>query len=88
MRDQILRRHQTLVTASRPLKHLMETTLQSMGIDIGGPVMPTQETRRRKRGRCSVCPWKKDRKGASQCKKCKQFLCKEHSIAVCHTCFK
>ena len=84
MRDQIIRRSETLVRASHPLKKLFEKTLESLGINVrtpqAGPSLPIVGSR--KRGRCGKCPWKKDRKGVSMCHKCNMFLCKEHSIIV------
>lgn len=38
------------------------------------------------RGRCSLCPTKKDRKTKTWCHLCKTFICRDHTIFVCKNC--
>lgn len=40
----------------------------------------------RKRGRCHICPWKKDTKTATQCCKCKKLICRSHTHTYCPSC--
>ncbi|XP_053148503.1 uncharacterized protein LOC128343447 isoform X3 [Hemicordylus capensis] len=40
----------------------------------------------RKRGRCYVCPRKKDRKVQQKCPKCGLFVCSEHMLFTCCEC--
>lgn len=39
-----------------------------------------------KRGRCNNCPRKSDRKVATKCNKCKNFVCNDHCIIYCQNC--
>ena len=78
MRDHMIRRQAALVKASRPLKNLFETCLKDMGVNTErpGPAnLPVQQGTR-KRGRGGMCPWKRDRKGASKCQNAKHFYAK------------
>lgn len=38
------------------------------------------------RGRCSLCPSKKDRKTKTQCHFCQAFICRDHTMFVCENC--
>ena len=40
----------------------------------------------REKGRCSVCPRKRDRKTKASCRLCYKFLCGEHQVPVCNEC--
>ena len=87
----ILRRQQTNKRASRQLKELWSVCLKSCGIAVQVVPPPVRNAPPAaggawKRGRCGLCPWKSDKKGASQCTKCASFLCKEHCIPVCKNC--
>ncbi|KAL4703336.1 hypothetical protein ACJJTC_013102 [Scirpophaga incertulas] len=38
--------------------------------------------------RCTVCPWKKDRKTKTDCNFCHKIICKEHTVPICEDCPK
>ena len=90
MRFNTLRRYERLTKASRPLRETMRLCLGDMGLTVDdGPatVATVAEPGGQKRGRCGVCHWKQNKKGTSQCHKCKMFLCKSHVVFVCPKCW-
>lgn len=46
----------------------------------------SQDVTNKKRGRCTVCGPKKDRKTTTKCAICKAFLCQEHVNVYCSSC--
>lgn len=53
------------------------------------PSTPVQnrEEGQKKRGRCSLCDRKKDKKTANRCSNCKSFVCSEHLVNLCSQCY-
>lgn len=49
---------------------------------------PNENAERREAGRCFCCSSKKNRKTRYFCKKCKTYLCLEHSTIVCSDCYR
>ena len=87
MRSLTLRRYNSQIKVSRPLRETMRLCLTDMRALEQGPVetrTPVQGTQ--KRGRCGMCNWKDNRKGTSKCHKCKNWLCKMHVDFVCPKC--
>lgn len=54
------------------------------GEEIPGP---SSETLTNVRGRCAYCDRKKNRPTRITCKKCRKFMCGEHSLHICHECY-
>lgn len=59
----------------------------------GSGVRPTENEGvntddRKKRKRCEVCPSKRDSKTSTMCVKCKKFICRKHTLAICSSCQK
>lgn len=85
MKNQIIRRKETLLKGSKHLRDLLDSVLEAMGVQPTNLPVAQAETSA-KRGRCGACSWKTDKKGSSRCSKCKCFLCKDHVTIVCPKC--
>nr|XP_055053772.1 piggyBac transposable element-derived protein 4-like [Misgurnus anguillicaudatus] len=58
----------------------------SVTADESGPSEEVNTGDEKKRKRCEVCPTKHDIKTSTMCAKCRKFICKKHTFAVCTQC--
>ncbi|GFR81612.1 PiggyBac transposable element-derived protein 4 [Elysia marginata] len=88
MGAQIRRRNSMLTKASKALRQTMDNCQAATHIHVLQPAPSAlqEEIRKRKRGRCSMCNWRQQRKGSNKCHVCQSSLCKEHSIITCAKC--
>lgn len=65
-------------------RHIRNRMFQILGGEEGTP--PPLEPTSGVRGRCSICPYRKDRKTKTQCQYCQTYICREHTKFVCDNC--
>lgn len=64
-------------------KHIRNRMFQVLGREES--VAPPTESSAT-RGRCAICPPRKDRKTKTQCQNCKSFICRDHTAFLCINC--
>jgi hypothetical protein len=67
------------------LKKTVRSAMENIGIDFNVPKPAPPESV--KTGRCGFCERKKDRKTNVLCHECRKFICGDHTMFICHSCF-
>lgn len=86
MAAEICRRNSLLIKVSQAMRQTMDNCQAAVGMQKATSSTPQETTRKRKRGGCTVCDWRQDRKGVNKCHVCNNNLCRDHSIITCEKC--
>lgn len=76
--------HERVVIISIP-QHI-KNRIRAIIPQVEPPPEPSQPVSRRK-VRCGLCTWKKDRKTKISCAKCNVAICGEHTKQICVNCY-
>ena len=56
-------------------------------LKIEVPVLVQHDEGNKSQGRCCLCSRNKDRKSKTRCATCNKFVCDEHKVVICSSCY-
>ena len=74
-------------TRARPAQSLAAAAVIEK-VKLRSPNQHPVDTGEKKRKRCQVCPSREDSKTSTSCVKCKNYICRKHTVTFCPSCGK